>query len=292
MVIHCYPVSALFRFDTRTSYVPLVSKFPCSIRAKMKLNRTEAVDILALLGLHKPARLVYRKLFGAEGRARRRRLRDFYAPLISPGHLVFDVGANVGVYSEIFCSLGAKVIAIEPTPSCIKELKRWLPAERVNIVEAAAGSANGTAQIHLSTTASHSSMSDDWVQVVNRVAPEIKGNWIGELTVPVVTLDTLSNRYGRPNYVKIDVEGFEEAVLDGMSWQPDLLSFEFHFETPDSTVRCLSKPCISANSMFSLIVGEPRHSESLKWITLDQLMRSVTGQGHDVGFGDILVRRT
>lgn len=257
----------------------------------MKLNRSQAVDILALLRLHKPARSVFRTLFGAEGRARRRRLRDFYAPLIRSGDLVFDVGANVGVYSEIFCSLGARVLAIEPTPICIKELKRWLPPESVTIVEGAAGGVNGSAQIRLSKTASHSSMSDDWVQVVNRVAPEKKDNWIGELTIPVLTLDTLFDRYGKPNYVKIDVEGFEEAVLDGMSWQPDLLSFEFHFETPDSTIRCLSKPCVSADSMFSVIVGEPSHSMSLKWISLDQVMRLVTDQERDAGFGDIFVRR-
>ena len=45
-------------------------------------------------------------------------MRDFYADYIHRGDLVFDVGANVGIYSEIFTELGANVIAIEPKPYC------------------------------------------------------------------------------------------------------------------------------------------------------------------------------
>lgn len=44
----------------------------------------------------------------------------FYEKLIDPEDLVFDVGANVGQRSFIFKSIGRKVIAFEPQPSCHK----------------------------------------------------------------------------------------------------------------------------------------------------------------------------
>lgn len=45
-------------------------------------------------------------------------LRSFYAQFISPGDLVFDIGANVGSYTEMFLRLGAKVVAAEPNREC------------------------------------------------------------------------------------------------------------------------------------------------------------------------------
>jgi hypothetical protein len=44
----------------------------------------------------------------------------------------------------------------------------------------------------------------------------------------VTTLDELAIKYGEPEFVKIDVEGYEPYVLGGMSFTPAALSFEFH----------------------------------------------------------------
>ncbi|HRF81237.1 MAG TPA: FkbM family methyltransferase, partial [Flavobacteriales bacterium] len=46
------------------------------------------------------------------------------------------------------------------------------------------------------------------------------GGWEGQvwdraIEVPVTTLDRLIDQYGRPAFVKIDVEGFEDEVLVG-----------------------------------------------------------------------------
>jgi len=258
---------------------------------EMGTQKDKVYDLLAAAHLHKPARALYRAVFGAEGRARRRRLHDFYAPLIQKDDLVYDVGANIGVYSEIFCSLGARVIALEPIPDCVRHLKRWLPAEQVTVIEASVGAAPGTGRLHLSSLQSSSSMSDNWVETVKQSSLSKTVRWIRDLEVRVVTLDEISKQYGRPRYVKIDVEGYEEFVLDGMPWQPDLLSFEFHKETIEAAVRCLSRPCISNESLFNYLLGEPGRFVCEQWISFDQLKSELSALGSEHGFGDIFIRK-
>lgn len=257
----------------------------------MAINKSKAGDILATLHVHKPARSLYRLFFGLEGRRRRKQLTDFYAPLIKPGDLVYDVGANIGVYSEIFCFLGARVVAFEPVPDCVRQLRRWLPSKRVTVIEASVGAVPGIGRLHISNVRSSSSMSDDWVRMVENSLLSKNIRWINELDVRVVTLDDMFGQYGKPEYVKIDVEGYEESVLDGMSWQPNLLSFEFHKETIEAALRCLSKPCISKDSLFNYITGELGCFAYDEWVSLDRLTQSLSELDREHGFGDIFVRR-
>ena len=48
------------------------------------------------------------------------------------------------------------------------------------------------------------------------------------IEVDVVILDSLIDEFGVPDYVKIDVEGFDLEVLRGLSRPIALLSFEFN----------------------------------------------------------------
>jgi 16S rRNA A1518/A1519 N6-dimethyltransferase RsmA/KsgA/DIM1 with predicted DNA glycosylase/AP lyase activity len=49
-------------------------------------------------------------------------LREFYRPFIPKGSLVFDIGANVGEYTQAFLDLGARVVAVEPNPDLARKL--------------------------------------------------------------------------------------------------------------------------------------------------------------------------
>lgn len=44
--------------------------------------------------------------------------------LAQPGNLVFDVGANVGVWSLLAAKRGARVHAFEPVPALVERLRR------------------------------------------------------------------------------------------------------------------------------------------------------------------------
>ncbi|OYU20412.1 MAG: hypothetical protein CFE34_00095 [Rhodobacteraceae bacterium PARR1] len=132
-------------------------------------------------------------------------LRDscFACHLLNEDDLFFDIGANIGVYSMILGHIsGARGIAFEPVPKSAEYLTRNLTMngllDRVLVVQAAVSAQTGVV-----------SMSTD-ADVMNKIVADGVG-----ITVPSVTVDSASAEYGTPQLMKIDVEGFEPAVIAG-----------------------------------------------------------------------------
>jgi hypothetical protein len=126
---------------------------------------------------------------------------------------------------------------------------------------------------------------------MQREHDEYAGIWSRRGTVPVITLDTLIEHYGPPAYIKIDVEGFEEFVLDGLSNQPPLLSFEFNAACRDATIRCLEKRVFSPESVLNFTLGDPIRFELSTWASKDELESIITKLRKCDIHGDIFVRR-
>jgi FkbM family methyltransferase len=141
-----------------------------------------------------------------------KRAHQALARAVKPGDVVWDVGANVGVYSELFCQWVGEdglVVAFEPwAESCERIRERvqdcaWLQVENIALGEA---DANGRLVIGAES-------------VENHIETEVYAPNGTAATIPVVICqdDTVRNRLGRtPNVIKVDVEGFEEEVLGGM----------------------------------------------------------------------------
>ncbi len=137
--------------------------------------------------------------------------------LMKPGYTAIDVGANIGVLTLAMARAGlpdGTVIALEPHPDFRKRLMSNLHLNgitNVTVESYAAGPTSGMAILHVPADGRHSAgsslLSDAHEHLRDRV----------ELPVPVVTLDELVQRLGtqRVDLVKIDVEGYEPAVLAG-----------------------------------------------------------------------------
>jgi FkbM family methyltransferase len=52
----------------------------------------------------------------------------------------------------------------------------------------------------------------------------------------MTTMDTLISLYGKPDYCKIDVEGFEINVLKGLNIPLNLVSFEYHLDRGEQEI--------------------------------------------------------
>ena len=169
------------------------------------------------LGLYSIVRDVYRSLH--RGHREERRLRQrFFAQLVAPGDLCYDIGANVGQTTEALLACGASVVALEPNPHCLPTLKHQFGRDpRVTLVQAAVGRAPGRADLHFRGSSATASLRDDWQRGDDKT-----------VEVNVVTLDNLMARHGVPRLLKVDVEGYELEVFLGLGRPIPIVYFEMH----------------------------------------------------------------
>jgi len=182
---------------------------------------------------------------------------NFYRKVIKDDALVFDVGANVGQRSEIFAKLGRKVIAIEPQPNCIRHLRsRFKFNRKVVIEEVALAEKRGEAQMWQSDSPGISSMSRSFIDTMSRSVFRDE-KWDKEIKVKTVTLDDLVETYGLPDFLKIDVEGYELTVLSGLTRAIPFISFEYTPEMMDDLRACLNRVHeISPDYSYNYCLGE------------------------------------
>jgi FkbM family methyltransferase len=172
---------------------------------------------------------------------RHRRMVRFYREFLGPGDVAIDVGAHVGSRVRAWRALGARVIAVEPQPDCLRVLRLFFGRDReVVIVPKALGAQQGHAKLGLSTaTPTVSSMSRDWIDSVATDRSFSRVRWDRSIDVDVTTLDDLIAGHGEPAFCKIDVEGFEADVLAGLSRPLRGLSFEYLPPAHDAALTVL-----------------------------------------------------
>jgi FkbM family methyltransferase len=227
---------------------------------------------------------------GGRRRIRARRGPRFYGQWLGEGSLVFDIGANVGERSRMFLALGCRVVAVEPQPGCVAELRR-MGDDRLVIEEVALGAEAGVAQLHVSDASTISSMADGWIERMRASGRFAGHEWRETIAVDVSTLDALIDRHGSPDFCKIDVEGFEAEVVAGLSRPLPLLSFEFTPEWSEGTERVLDRLEEIGFSEFNLSRRESLILEWPDWRSREALRGLLDTLPHYGGlFGDVYAR--
>jgi FkbM family methyltransferase len=152
----------------------------------------------------------------------RQRLGQNYDPAVAaflrervkPGALCLDVGANVGVYVLQFAHWSGptgQVVAFEPNPGARVVLEKHVRmndlVERVRIVPAAVAEASGEDILYAAGVEGMSRLGEPNIALAGSVH---------EIMVPVVTLDEYCKADSlKPDWLIIDIEGFEIAALSG-----------------------------------------------------------------------------
>ncbi len=224
-----------------------------------------------------------------EAAGQRQIMASFYGSFVRPGDLCFDVGANTGNRTTVLLDLGARVICVEPQPACVKKLKKIFgknPA--VTIVETALGEKEGQGELAIcEQEPTISTMSTRW-----RQEGRFSGThaWMPTVPVAVTTLDSLITHYGRPAFCKIDVEGFELAVLRGLSRPIPFISFEFTREFFMDARGCLEHLASLGPVAFNVSLGESMSLLWQDWVDKETLCENIEAQGDALLWGDIYAK--
>lgn len=195
-------------------------------------------------------------------RSWRPRALHFYSQFVTQGSLCFDIGANIGDRINIFRKLGAAVIAVEPQDDCIRRLRKAYSNDcDVKIVQKAVGPHEGSVIIHRNAAANGlSSCSPEWIKAVKSTGRFGGLAWDRNVEVPMTTLDTLITEFGSPDFCKIDVEGYEQEVIRGLSQPVKAISLEFTPEYLISAINSVHRLAGLGLTKFNYTVDE-----SMKW---------------------------
>jgi FkbM family methyltransferase len=131
--------------------------------------------------------------------------------IIRPGGVFLDIGANVGFFTILGARLvgeSGSVVAFEPEPRNVAALRDNVALNsfaNVTVVAAAVSNSTGTAALDVPHRATA------------RLLPGDYGD-PNELQVATTSIDGYLSRHPGlvPDVIKLDVEGHEHAVIDGM----------------------------------------------------------------------------
>ena len=231
-------------------------------------------------------RRAYKKCVGLY---RFRKMVRFYSQFIGRGDLCFDVGAHVGERTRVFLALGAKVVCVEPQAICLQALHEAFGHRGdVIIVSQAVGDRDGSAEMALCENAPDiSTLSGKW-QREGRFSRDHR--WTKRQSVSVTTLDSLIARYGVPRFCKIDVEGFEPFVFQGLTQPVDVVSFEFTREFFDDARRCIERLLSIGRASLNCSIGETMRFLFPDWVSPEQLYARLARMDHPLLWGDVYAK--
>jgi FkbM family methyltransferase len=236
-------------------------------------------------GVYKPARWLMDHVANRSRLESRKTLAHLLSTFVKPGDLCFDVGANIGDYTQTLLSIGARVVCVDPQPLAIRELTaRYARNSRVKIEPVGLGARPGEATFYLRD---HHGASGFY--------PDLDSPYKATTTVPVDTLENLVARHGTPNYVKIDVEGHELEVIRGLKTRIPYLSVEYHLDEKDcgQKLGLIERLAESSELSFNILPQGNSHflwPDFIEMTTFRQTFpRILTGNSNHT-YGDIFIR--
>ena len=140
---------------------------------------------------------------------------------------LFDIGASYGAFSFVAAHFGGTAVAVDPSPIAAQLIRLQTRLngfdKHIRIVEACVSDAVGEVEMLSSGV-----FSDGYMRIA-------RGRSSGDLTkTRAVTIDQLADQFGPPTHIKIDVEGYEAAVVRGakrtLTRLAPLLFLELHNE--------------------------------------------------------------
>lgn len=145
---------------------------------------------------------------------------------INNNNLVYDLGMHNGDDTDYYLHKGYRVIAVDPNPDFIKKalirFHEFIEKGQLVLIESAIWESESTRVFYISPNFPHlASLHKNW-------AAREDDN-LTEIEVCCLPIEHLFALYGVPMYLKIDIEGSDELVLDQLAmlrYLPCYLSVE------------------------------------------------------------------
>ncbi len=236
------PLRALLRVIYRAGFLPvkLIRRLPVEDIISVPINGRETFLYYSSYGDQIGRSLYWEGAGGFEPETFK-----FFDGLIRQSSVFADVGANTGHFALYACAVNprVKVRAFEPVPRTFLRLKEnvelngW--TERCDVYNKAVGGVSGHVQFHIPFDELPTSAS-----LHSRGFNEIPGELV---ETEVVCLDSFYSADVPLDLLKIDVEGFEHNVLEGLKgffdsgFRPKII-LECNLGGPEDELNALLKP--------------------------------------------------
>jgi len=133
-------------------------------------------------------------------------------------NVLFDVGANVGLYAHSVRHHGfsGKILSFEPQTKAFKELEKFAINDLLwDVYNFALGSENQKSQINISVNSVNSSILDSG-KILQNICPQ--ADYIDTESIEIRRLDDFAKELCKPSdrlFVKVDTQGYELEVVEG-----------------------------------------------------------------------------
>jgi FkbM family methyltransferase len=215
-----------------------------------------------------------------------------YAQFVHTDDLVFDIGAHVGDRIAAFRRLGARVVAAEPQPALVKTL-RLIYGRDTNVTIEATAIGRRSGDVELSVNIDNptvSTASTDFIAAAAGAPGWQNQNWGKRLRVPITTIDALITAHGMPDFIKIDVEGFEAEALAGLTKPVAALSFEFTTIQRNIARACIGRCVELGYRGFNAALGESQQFVHADWLDAPALICWLDTLPQEANSGDVYAR--
>lgn len=155
--------------------------------------------------------------------------------------LVFDIGANIGKFCSAYKQKypDCRIICVEPAYEFLRASYADPENDIMVVPYACSDTCNEHVDFHFNEyVTTISSCNQKWIS--DSRFKDYNNKWVKK-QVKTVTIDYLIEEFGCPDYIKVDVEGYELTALNGLTQKVPLLGLEWAEELKEEVVGCVDR---------------------------------------------------
>lgn len=155
-------------------------------------------------------------------------------------NLIFDIGANRGLFADKCLSMynDVKIILIEANPDLINFLEsKYVNNDKVKILNCLISN-EPDKMIDFYISNNYDVVSTASLGWINESRFTNNCRWDKVVKIKSKTIDNLIDEFGNPDLIKIDVEGYEYEVIQGMTKKQKDVCFEWAEEKYEDANNC------------------------------------------------------